>query len=215
MPVSTWFAAKAGNCTSFLCPANGKGVSARRFATSKRWSGSSKNFLIWNGSVCRSERSKTVFRRLLGYAEKIFQLSTQVIDRVGDHRSLPRICTSLVVKAVLAVYWTRLGSLNALAMTRAAKFWKSWLDGPLCSADSLGRIVADLEGPSLRQGIHHVYERLNETRRCQIFTGWRWRCWMVTRPAPAIAAGVPDVAATESTRWPQSGVGTRDPRASR
>ncbi len=69
-----------------------------------------------------------------------------------------------MVKAVLAVYWTRLGSLNALAMTRAAKFWKSWLDGPLCSADSLGRIVADLEGASLRQGIHHVYERLKRNK---------------------------------------------------
>jgi hypothetical protein len=83
---------------------------------------------------------------------------------VSDHRSLPRICTSLVVKAALAVYWTRLGSLNALVLTRSAKFWKSWLDGPLCSADSLGRIVADMEADSLRQGIHHVYERLKRNK---------------------------------------------------
>jgi len=164
MSVSTWFAAKAGNCTSCLYPGNGKNVSARRFATSKRWSKSSKNFLIWNGSVCSSERSKTVFRRLLAYAEKIFHLSTQVIERVSDQRSLPRICTALVVKAVLAVYWTRVGSLNALALTQSAKFWKSWLQGPLCSADSLGRIVDGLEGASLRQGIHHVYERLKRNK---------------------------------------------------
>ena len=45
-------------------------------------------------------------------------------------------------------------------MTRAAKFWKSWLDGPLCSADSLGRIVASMHSDTLRQGIHRVYDRL-------------------------------------------------------
>ena len=81
-----------------------------------------------------------------------------------DHRSLPRISTSLVVKAVLAIYWSRLGSLNALGMTRAAKFWKSWLDGPLCSADSLGRIVASMDSDTLRQGIHHVYDRLKRNK---------------------------------------------------
>lgn len=49
-------------------------------------------------------------------------------------------------------------------MTRSAKFWKSWLDAPLCSADSLGRIIAGLEADSLRQGIHHVYERLKRNK---------------------------------------------------
>jgi len=83
---------------------------------------------------------------------------------VSDHRAFPRICTSLVVKAVLAVYWSRLGSLNALTITREAKFWKFWLDGPLCSADSLGRIVARMEATSLRQGIHHIYERLKRNK---------------------------------------------------
>jgi hypothetical protein len=97
---------------------------------------------------------------LIHYAEKIFHLASEVIDDVTDHRSLPRISTSLVVKAILAVYWSRLGSLNALEMTRAAKFWKAWLGRPLCSADSLGRIVARVDADTVRQGIHHVYDRL-------------------------------------------------------
>ena len=81
-----------------------------------------------------------------------------------DHRSLPRISTCLVIKVVLAVHWSRLGSLNAVGMTRSAKLWKSWLDGPLCSADSLGRIVACLDAGTLRQGIHHLYERLKRNK---------------------------------------------------
>jgi hypothetical protein len=101
---------------------------------------------------------------LIRYAEKILHLSSEVMDGVTDHRSLPRICTSLVVKAVLAVYWSRLGSLNALEMTRAAKFWNTWLGRPLCSADSLGRIVASVDADTLRQGIHHVYDRLKRNK---------------------------------------------------
>jgi len=49
-------------------------------------------------------------------------------------------------------------------MTRSAKFWKSWLGGPLCSADSLGRIVAGIDAATLRQGIHHVYDRLKRNK---------------------------------------------------
>ena len=112
----------------------------------------------------KERRSKIVLRRLIRYTEKIFHLSSEVIDGVTDHRSLPRICTSLVVKAVLAVYWSRLGSLNALEMTRGAKFWKAWLGYPLCSADSLGRIVASVDADTLRQGIHHVYDRLKRNK---------------------------------------------------
>lgn len=81
-----------------------------------------------------------------------------------DHRSVPRISTSLVIKAILAIYWSRLGSLNAVGMTRSAPFWKNWLRGPLCSADSLGRIVARVDAGALRQGIHHVYDRLKRNK---------------------------------------------------
>jgi hypothetical protein len=90
---------------------------------------------------------------------------------VTDHRSLPRISTSRVVKAVLAMYWSRLGSLNALQMTRSVKFWKAWLGGPLCSADSLGRIVASVDADTLRQGIHHLYERLKRNKALVDFYG--------------------------------------------
>jgi hypothetical protein len=124
------------------------------------------------GALAGEKGVKTVLRRLVGYAEKIFQLSPRVIERVSDHRSLPRIPTSLVVKAVLAVYWSRLGSLNALGMTRSARFWKSWLPGPLCSVDSLGRIVANLESDRLRQGLHHIYDRLKRNKALADLHGW-------------------------------------------
>lgn len=107
---------------------------------------------------------KPVLRRLLGYAEKVFGLSSQVFAVVSDHRTLPRISTQVVVKSVLALYWSRLGSLHALEMTRSARFWQSWLGRSLCSADSLGRIASGMQPDTLRQGIHHIYDRLKRNK---------------------------------------------------
>jgi hypothetical protein len=45
--------------------------------------------------------------------------------------------------------------LECLEMTRTVKFWKVWLGGPLCSADSGGRIVAGLEAAALRDELRN------------------------------------------------------------
>jgi hypothetical protein len=62
----------------------------------------------------------------LASAEKVFGLSAQVVAPVSDRRQEPRIATA-VVKSALAAFWARLGSLNALEMTKPAKTWKLWL----------------------------------------------------------------------------------------
>jgi len=90
---------------------------------------------------------------------------------VTDPRSLPRIPTALAMKAVLVLCWSRLGSLNALEMTRGAKFWKNWPGTPLCSADTVARIVSGMDAGTLRQGIHHVYERLKRNKALVGFQG--------------------------------------------
>ena len=100
----------------------------------------------------------------MGYAVKVFGLSLQVIDHVSDRRLRPRITTDVVVKSALVLFWCRLGSLNALEMTRRAKSWKAWLGRPLSSADSIGRVGACLEADTLRSGIHHIYDRLKRNK---------------------------------------------------
>jgi hypothetical protein len=49
-------------------------------------------------------------------------------------------------------------------MVRPAKIWKNWLGQPACSADSMGRIAAGIQAATLRQGIHHVYDRLKRNK---------------------------------------------------
>lgn len=70
----------------------------------------------------------------------------------------------MVVKSVLAMFWARLGSLHALESVAAARFWKSWLQQPLASADTVGRVYSLLELEGLRTGIHHLYTRLKRNK---------------------------------------------------
>ena len=106
----------------------------------------------------------TILRRLIAYAEKIFQFSATVVAGVVDRRLQPRIPTSRVVLSVAALFWTRMGSLNALELASHSRFFRRWLGHPVCSADSVGRVTALMEAEGLRRGIHHIYGRLKRNK---------------------------------------------------
>lgn len=106
----------------------------------------------------------TVLRRLVVWSEKLFDLSAVVIAPVSDRRLQPRIPTAVVVKAAFVMFWARMGSLNALELSGRAGFWKKWLHAPSCSADTMGRVHALMDADELRQGIHHIYERLKRNK---------------------------------------------------
>jgi len=105
-----------------------------------------------------------VLRRLLRYAEKVLDLSSEVLDRVTDARPQPRTPTTLVLKSALAMFWARLGSLNALETVSTARFWERWLGGAMTSADTMGRVHAAVNAGQLRNGIHYVYSRLKRNK---------------------------------------------------
>ena len=106
----------------------------------------------------------TVLRRLVAWSEKIFDLSVAVIAPVSDRRLQPRIPTAVVVKSAFVMFWARMGSLNALELSARAGFWKKWLPAPTCSADTMGRVHALMDADELRQGIHHIYQRLKRNK---------------------------------------------------
>ena len=106
----------------------------------------------------------TILRRLIAYAEKIFQLSHTVVAGVVDRRRQPRIPASRVVKSVAVLFWTRMGSLNALELAAHSSFFRRWLAQPVCSADSVGRVTAMMDAEGLRRGIHHIYDRLKRNK---------------------------------------------------
>jgi hypothetical protein len=62
------------------------------------------------------------------------------------------------------MFWARLGSLHALHNSAGARFWKNWLRRAMPSADSMGRVCAQVDTETLRRGLHHVYSRLKRNK---------------------------------------------------
>ena len=106
----------------------------------------------------------TILRRLIAYADKVFQFSGTVVADVRDRRQQPRIPTAVIVKSVAVLFWARMGSLNALELTARSSFFRHWLERPLCSADTVGRVNALMDAQGLRCGIHHIYDRLKRNK---------------------------------------------------
>jgi hypothetical protein len=108
--------------------------------------------------------SLTILRRLIAYAEKVFRFSGTVVAGVVDRRLQPRVPTAVIFKSVTVLFWTRMGSLNALELTARSSFFHHWLGQFVCSADTIGRVNALMDAEGLRQGIHHIYDRLKRNK---------------------------------------------------
>ena len=94
----------------------------------------------------------------------MYGLSAQIVATVQDPRRKPRIPMPVLLKAGLAMFWSRLGSLNALEEHRRSRFWKQWLGCLPAGADTMGRVYAGLAPNDLRQGLRHVYARLKRNK---------------------------------------------------
>ena len=106
----------------------------------------------------------TILRRLIAYADKVFRLSDVLLASITDRRPEPRISTTTVAKAALALFWARLGSLNALEMAGASGFWKLWLGQPMPSAETMGNVHAKMDAGTVREAIHQVYSGLKRNK---------------------------------------------------
>jgi hypothetical protein len=94
-----------------------------------------------------------------------------VLDVVTDKRQHPRTPTALILKSALAMFWARMGSLNALGTVSAARFWKRWLGGAMNSADTMGRVHAAVDAGQLRNSLHLVYSRLKRNKALPLNLG--------------------------------------------
>ncbi|HTP87889.1 MAG TPA: transposase [Bryobacteraceae bacterium] len=101
----------------------------------------------------------------------MFDLSSEVLDKVTDARPQPLTSPTLVLKSALAMFWAHLGSLNALQTVSAARFWKRWLEREPISADTMGRAHTVLNVTQLRDGLHQVYRRLKRNKALPLNLG--------------------------------------------
>jgi hypothetical protein len=86
------------------------------------------------------------------------------VPGVDDRRLQPRIPTAVILKSVTVLFWARMGSLNALELTARSRFFHHWLGQSVCSADTIGRVNTLMDAEGLRQGIHHIYDRLKRNK---------------------------------------------------
>lgn len=104
--------------------------------------------------------------RLIRYSEKVFDLSRS-LEQLRDRRRFPRIVTARVAQSLLVLFWSRLGSFNALAATARSRFWRNRLP----SADTCGYVCSRLELDDLRQAIHRVYAQLKRNKALPLNQG--------------------------------------------
>jgi hypothetical protein len=58
-----------------------------------------------------------------------------------------------------------MGSLNALEQTKGNAFWKGWLGREgLPSADTMGRVFAQIDSDAIRKALQHIYSRLKRNK---------------------------------------------------
>lgn len=104
-----------------------------------------------------------ILRRLLAYARQRLGWETS-LDAIRDVRPQPRIPTPAILRAVLVMFFCRLGSLHALSQSRPSRFWFRWLGRSLPSADTVGRVCAHIAPDDLRGIQHQVYARLKRMK---------------------------------------------------
>src|SRR5215204_2321804 len=100
-----------------------------------------------------------MLRRLLAWADKVAALGS-LLEGLTDSRPQPRIVTLVIVRSLLVMMLTRLGSLNAVEQTHASAFWRHFLQGPLPSADTLGRVASLTDPESVRAALRDLYSCL-------------------------------------------------------
>ena len=72
----------------------------------------------------------------------------------------------------MVLFWGRLGSLNAWEQLKQTSCCRTWLAEEPASADTLGRVFAQLDADGLRAGLRHVYDRLKRNKALPDHQGW-------------------------------------------
>ena len=87
-----------------------------------------------------------------------------LLDALSDTRPQPRIATPVVARSLFVMIVGRLGSLNALEQTQSSSFWRHFLGSAMPSADTLGRVAAQMDLRSVRQVLLALYTRLKRNK---------------------------------------------------
>jgi hypothetical protein len=95
----------------------------------------------------------------LAYGRTILRWDA-ALESIRDRRKQGQIPTGAIVRALVTMFFCRLGSLNALGQTRSSSWWHRWLGRALPSPDTIGRVAGLIELDDVRALGQHLYQRL-------------------------------------------------------
>jgi len=95
----------------------------------------------------------------LAYGRTILRWDA-ALESIRDRRKQGRIPTGAIVRALVTMFFCRLGSLNALGQTRSSSWWHRGLGRALPSPDTIGRVAGLIEVDDVRALGRQIYTRL-------------------------------------------------------
>ena len=105
-----------------------------------------------------------MFGRFLRYVHKIFDFG-QAVDMVDDSRVEPRIPTAAIWTSAFVMMATRRGSLNGIDQEMRLPKRLDGIIGPAKpSADSIGRVFAQMASAPLREILSAIHHRLKRNK---------------------------------------------------
>lgn len=111
--------------------------------------------------------------RFCCYVDKVFGFSS-LVEHLIDSRQHPRIPTAAVFLSVMMLFALRRGSLNAIEQDlRMPRRLQGFVGPQLPSADTLGRVYAQLDSDSLRQMLSAIHHRLKRNKAVGTIGGLR------------------------------------------
>jgi len=110
--------------------------------------------------------------RFYGYLDKVFQFP-RLIGALTDSRPEPLIPTAAVFGTAFAMFATCRGSLNGIDKERHFPGRLRNFVGPrVPSADTVGRVYAQLDSGVLRAVLREVYHRIKRNKMLGNTTDW-------------------------------------------
>lgn len=117
-----------------------------------------------------------MFRRILAYANKAFQLK-HWWKGVRDSRRRPQIPTEVFPASLFVMFLCRLCSFHELEQYRDLVAWSRWLpaakDRRMPCADEIAYVSERLDLATLRDVLGHLYTHLKRNKVLQRIRGWR------------------------------------------
>jgi len=108
----------------------------------------------------------------LAYGRTILRWDA-ALEGIRDRRKQGRIPTPVIVRAAVAMFLCRVGSLHALGQTRSRSLWRRWLGWALPSPDTIGRVAGLIEVEDVRALGRHLYRRLKRGKAlAPLAHGW-------------------------------------------